>query len=303
MPFVTDAIGRSTRAPDRGRTRTSSRSGPVNIDVFTLFPAGSTGFRPAPRAQRAGARPALELVDLRATTPLKAGQVDDTPYGGGAGMVIRVDVVEAALRALRRRPDRGRGGGRVIALAAGGRQFDEELPSELAGEPPRPCCAGATRASTSGCTSTWPPTSSRSAPTSWRGRARGDGGLRRGAPQAAGALGHEESAVEESFSAALAGAPSIRTTRARSTGAGTEVPDVLLSGDHARCGSGGWSRAAAAGEPAIARSSGAGSFATMSAAAGVALCPRGLALFLFHERCHRQHRARPAAPSPVLPGG
>ena len=40
---------------------------------------------------------ALEAVDLRATTPLKAGQVDDTPYGGGAGMVIRVDVVEAAL--------------------------------------------------------------------------------------------------------------------------------------------------------------------------------------------------------------
>ena len=41
----------------------------------------------------------LELVDLRATTPLRAGQVDDTPYGGGAGMVIRVDVVEAALAA------------------------------------------------------------------------------------------------------------------------------------------------------------------------------------------------------------
>ncbi len=41
----------------------------------------------------------IEPVDLRATTPLKAGQVDDTPYGGGAGMVIRVDVVEAALDA------------------------------------------------------------------------------------------------------------------------------------------------------------------------------------------------------------
>ena len=38
-------------------------------------------------------------MDLRATTPLKAGQVDDTPYGGGAGMVVRVDVVEAALEA------------------------------------------------------------------------------------------------------------------------------------------------------------------------------------------------------------
>ena len=40
----------------------------------------------------------LDLVDFRESTPLRAGQVDDTPYGGGAGMVIRVDVIEAALR-------------------------------------------------------------------------------------------------------------------------------------------------------------------------------------------------------------
>ncbi len=52
----------------------------------------------------------LEFCDLRATTPLKAGQVDDTPYGGGAGMVLRVDVVEAALtRATARRPRRAAG--------------------------------------------------------------------------------------------------------------------------------------------------------------------------------------------------
>ena len=50
-------------------------------------------------------RNALELghrlgyVNYRDHTPLSAGQVDDTPFGGGAGMVLRVDVVEAALRA------------------------------------------------------------------------------------------------------------------------------------------------------------------------------------------------------------
>ena len=50
---------------------------------------------------------AVEAVDFRATTPLKWGQVDDTPFGGGAGMVLRVDVMEAALRgALRRRSGR-----------------------------------------------------------------------------------------------------------------------------------------------------------------------------------------------------
>ena len=75
----------------------------------------------------------LSAVDLRATTPLAAGQVDDTPYGGGAGMVIRVDVVEAALRERYGtdplEPDPGR---RVIALSAGGRQLDDALVTELA---------------------------------------------------------------------------------------------------------------------------------------------------------------------------
>ena len=70
----------------------------MRIDVLTLFPHWFGWF-----ASSATCANALELgheleaVDLRATTPLKAGQVDDTPYGGGAGMVIRVDVVEAAL--------------------------------------------------------------------------------------------------------------------------------------------------------------------------------------------------------------
>ena len=41
----------------------------------------------------------LRLFSYRDTTPLAAGQVDDTPYGGGAGMVLRVDVVAAALDA------------------------------------------------------------------------------------------------------------------------------------------------------------------------------------------------------------
>ena len=106
----------------------------MNIDVVTLFPAWFDWFK----SQRHVAN-ALELghelsfVDLRATTPLKAGQVDDTPYGGGAGMVIRVDVVEAALRA-RYDPDplELREQRRVVALAPGGRQFDDALAGELA---------------------------------------------------------------------------------------------------------------------------------------------------------------------------
>ena len=41
----------------------------------------------------------LECVNFRDHTPLSGGQVDDTPFGGGAGMVLRVDVIDAALRA------------------------------------------------------------------------------------------------------------------------------------------------------------------------------------------------------------
>ena len=97
IPFISDAV----RSVDRGRRDPHQRGVPRSEDrhlhavpaLVRLVP------RAAPRAQRARARHALETVDLRATTPLKAGQVDDTPYGGGAGMVIRVDVVEAALEA------------------------------------------------------------------------------------------------------------------------------------------------------------------------------------------------------------
>ena len=93
----------------------------MRIDVVTLFPAWFEWFtqqRHVANALTLGHE--LGFVDLRASTPLGAGQVDDTPYGGGAGMVIRVDVVEAALQA-RYGGDAGdvRSQRRVIAFAAG----------------------------------------------------------------------------------------------------------------------------------------------------------------------------------------
>ena len=72
----------------------------MRIDVFTLFPEAFDWFRGQRHVTNALAQGhELETVDPRATTPLKWGQVDDTPFGGGAGMVLRVDVMEAALRA------------------------------------------------------------------------------------------------------------------------------------------------------------------------------------------------------------
>ncbi len=108
----------------------------MDIDVFTLFPAWFDWFRGQRHVANALALgSSLECVDYRAHTPLKAGQVDDTPFGGGAGMVLRVDVMDAALQGfygvdpLELRTQR-----RVIALVPGGRVLDDAWATELAGE-------------------------------------------------------------------------------------------------------------------------------------------------------------------------
>ncbi|HEX8958754.1 MAG TPA: tRNA (guanosine(37)-N1)-methyltransferase TrmD, partial [Solirubrobacterales bacterium] len=70
----------------------------MKLDIFTLFPEAFDWFQSQRSVQNALALGnELRFFDYRKTTPLKAGQVDDAPYGGGAGMVLRVDVVDAAL--------------------------------------------------------------------------------------------------------------------------------------------------------------------------------------------------------------
>jgi tRNA (guanine37-N1)-methyltransferase len=104
----------------------------VRLDVFTQIPhafAWLTEQRPL--ATVLGDELELRLFNYRDTTPLRAGQVDDEPYGGGAGMVLRVDVVAAALDAAYG-DDRP---ARVIALTPQGRQLDQRLVEELAVEP------------------------------------------------------------------------------------------------------------------------------------------------------------------------
>src|SRR5918995_2314829 len=103
----------------------------MQIDVFTLVPhafAWQTEQRPL--AAVLGGELDLRLFSYRDTTPLRAGQVDDEPYGGGAGMVLRVDVVAAALDAVYG----GRPEHRVVALTPQGRPLDQPLVEELAGE-------------------------------------------------------------------------------------------------------------------------------------------------------------------------
>ena len=102
------------------------------LDIFTQIPhAFGWLTEQKPVATVLGTELELRLFNYRDTTPLRAGQVDDSPYGGGAGMVLRVDVVAAALEAVYGDAPPPR----VIALTPQGRQLDQALVEELASEP------------------------------------------------------------------------------------------------------------------------------------------------------------------------
>jgi tRNA (guanine37-N1)-methyltransferase len=103
----------------------------LQLDVFTLVPhayAWLTEQRPV--ATVLGSELDLRLFSYRDYTPLRAGQVDDEPYGGGAGMVLRVDVAAAALDAVYG----GSTGRRIIALTPQGRQLTQQVVEELVDE-------------------------------------------------------------------------------------------------------------------------------------------------------------------------
>jgi tRNA (guanine37-N1)-methyltransferase len=209
----------------------------MNIDVFTLFPSWFDWFKEQRHVRNALALGhELNTVDLRSTTPLSAGQVDDTPYGGGAGMVVRVDVVEAALAA--------RYGGdpvdltsqrRVVALAPGGRQFDEALASELAAEPALTLLCGRYEGFDERVHEHLASDVISIGPYVLSGGELAamvvcDAVIRK----LPGALGHEDSALEESFSVALEGAPEYPHYTRPAEWRGHPVPEILLSGDHGR---------------------------------------------------------------------
>ena len=209
----------------------------MQIDVFTLFPEAFDWFG----AQRhvANARAAghdLAYLNYRDHTTLSGRQVDDTPFGGGAGMVLRVDVVEAALRARYEiDPVHLPAQRRVIALEPGGRVLDDALVDELAAEPALTLLCGRYEGFDERIVEHF---------ASERisiGRYVLAGGelaamvlcdtVLRKLP---GSLGDERSAVEESFSAALEGGPEYPHYTRPAEYRGWRVPEVLLSGHHAR---------------------------------------------------------------------
>ncbi len=102
----------------------------MRIDVVTIFPelvSGPLGESLLGKAIRAGLVE-VHVHDLRAFTDDPHRSVDDAPYGGGPGMVMRPDVWFRAVEAL------GSERGRTILLSPAGRRLDQALVRELAGE-------------------------------------------------------------------------------------------------------------------------------------------------------------------------
>ena len=203
----------------------------MRVDVFTLVPhafAWLTEQRPIAGVLGDGLE--LRLFNYRDSTPLRSGQVDDEPYGGGAGMVLRVDVVAAALDAAYGvQPAH-----RVVALTPQGRALTQAVVEELAAEDAVTLLSSrfegfderVVRHLCSDAISIGPYVLS-------NGELPAMVLLDAVARRLPGALA-QGSGELESFSAELGGALEYPHYTRPPEFRGWKVPDVLLSGDHAR---------------------------------------------------------------------
>ena len=203
---------------------------PLEFDILTLFPAlcaGSFTASMMKRAQEAGAA-TIRVHNLRDWARDKHRTTDDTPYGGGQGMVMKPEPVFEAVESLRR------AGTRVILLGPQGRRFQQAIADELTRHAHVILICG-----------------------HYEGvdhRVReflaheelsiGDYILTNGAIAATvvvdavvrllpGVLGHEDSAAQDTFGTAHAGLFEAPQYTRPPEYRGHEVPEILLSGNHA----------------------------------------------------------------------
>ncbi|MBK5233825.1 MAG: tRNA (guanosine(37)-N1)-methyltransferase TrmD [Thermoleophilia bacterium] len=204
----------------------------MNLDIFTLFPEAFDWFReqrPVRKAIESGA--SFNTRDYREWTPLKGGRVDDSPYGGGAGMVLRVDVVDAALTGVYGETDRPR----TVVLTPAGRTLDEALVTELAAEPALALLSGRYEGFDHRVHEHLADDEVSIGKYVLAGgelpaMVVADTIIRR----LPGALGDAESAIEESFSDALDGLPEYPHYTRPPEYRGWKIPEILISGDHAK---------------------------------------------------------------------
>ncbi len=206
----------------------------MKIDIVTLFPEicrAPLGESIMKRAQKNGIVD-LYIHNLRDWTTDKHHIVDDAPFGGGQGMVMKPEPIFAAVEELRNQTSNIKHKtSKVVLMSPAGRRFDQEMAAQLSGESHLIIICG-----------------------HYEGVDHrvlehlvdleisiGDYVLTNGAVAAVvlvdtvvrlmpGVLGHEQSAVDDSFSRGLLEAPQYtRPAEFR----GWKVPGVLLSGNHA----------------------------------------------------------------------
>jgi tRNA (guanine37-N1)-methyltransferase len=204
----------------------------LQLDVFTLIPQAFAWLtEQRPHAAVLGGELDLRLFSYRDYTPLANSQVDDEPYGGGAGMVLRVDVVASALEAAYG----GAPAHRVVALSPQGRQLTQAVVEELAGEERLTLLSARFEGFDERVLAHLASDSISVGPYVLSG---GElpamvlvDAIARRLP---GALGSEESGLVESFSAELEGGFEYPHYTRPADFRGWGVPDVLLSGDHGK---------------------------------------------------------------------
>jgi tRNA (guanine37-N1)-methyltransferase len=200
--------------------------------ILTLFPGMFPGFLAdslAGKALESGLW-RLEALDIRDSAFDRHKTVDDTPFGGGAGMVMRPDVVDRAICAL---PEKGR----LLCMSPRGRVFDQNLAEELAAEPVLTFLCGRYEGIDQRVLDKH----------GAEDVSLGDFVLSGGEPAALamldaivrlipGVMGNEETAGEESFQQGLLEYPHYTRPAAWIDGEGVlrEVPEILLSGHHAK---------------------------------------------------------------------
>ena len=142
VPFTRDAVPEVDVTARRLEVAAWLLDAPIDDRVApcassTSSPSSRTGSRGCPRSgrSRTRSRPGSSSASTRYRdySPLKHRAVDDAPFGGGAGMVLRVDVVAAAIEGAYGAPlDEVRAARRIVALDPGGRPLDDAYARELA---------------------------------------------------------------------------------------------------------------------------------------------------------------------------
>jgi len=105
----------------------------VKIDILTLFPEMFKGPFDESIVKRAQEKSLVEIAihDLRQWATDKHKTVDDRPYGGGVGMIIRVDIIHKAITQLKS----DNSGSKVILLDAGGKKYTQKTAKKLSKVP------------------------------------------------------------------------------------------------------------------------------------------------------------------------